>query len=107
MRPRSEGCAFLPWIARQIARSGYFAFALSCNPIFFSTRSRDTGSVLVHTHDGGVDHLHRRVVAGGQRLSHPAAAKIPFQTRIGQAEVGRVAAMVSGHYWHHLRQTYL
>jgi len=29
---------------------------------------RDAGSVLVHAHDGGVDHLHRRVVTGGQRI---------------------------------------
>ncbi len=35
--------------------------------IFFSV-PRDTGSVLVHTHDGGIDHLHRRVMAGGQRI---------------------------------------
>src|SRR5215831_15750602 len=29
---------------------------------------RDTGSVLVHAHDGGIDHLHRRVMTGGQRF---------------------------------------
>ena len=28
---------------------------------------RDAGSVLVHAHDGGIDHLHRRVMTGGQR----------------------------------------
>jgi hypothetical protein len=28
---------------------------------------RDTGSMLVHAHDGGIDHLHRRVMTGGQR----------------------------------------
>ena len=35
--------------------------------VFFSV-PRDTGSVLVHTHDGGINHLHRRVTAGGQRI---------------------------------------
>ena len=29
---------------------------------------RDTGSVLMHAHDGGIDHLHRRVVTGSQRI---------------------------------------
>jgi hypothetical protein len=28
----------------------------------------DTGSVLMHAHDGGIDHLHRRIVTGGQRF---------------------------------------
>src|SRR3954454_15823166 len=28
---------------------------------------RDTGSVLMHAHDGGIDHPHRRVVTGSQR----------------------------------------
>ena len=28
----------------------------------------DTGAVLVHAHDGGIDHLHRRVVTGSQRI---------------------------------------
>jgi hypothetical protein len=32
---------------------------------------RDTGSVLVHAHDGGIDHLHRRVMTGGQRIHDP------------------------------------
>ena len=26
----------------------------------------DAGSVLVHSHDGGIDHLHHRVMIGGQ-----------------------------------------
>jgi len=29
---------------------------------------RDTGSVLVHAHNGGIDHLRRRVMTGGQRV---------------------------------------
>ena len=28
----------------------------------------NTGSVLVHTHDGGINHLHRRIMACGQRI---------------------------------------
>jgi len=28
---------------------------------------RDTGSRLVHAHDRGIDHLHRRVMTGCQR----------------------------------------
>jgi hypothetical protein len=34
----------------------------------FLSVPRETGSVLVHAHDGGIDHLHRRVMAGGQRI---------------------------------------
>src|SRR5450759_76935 len=29
---------------------------------------RDAGSVLVHAHDGGIDHLHRRIMTGGQPI---------------------------------------
>jgi hypothetical protein len=29
---------------------------------------RDAGSVLVHAHDGGIDHLHRCVMTGGKRF---------------------------------------
>jgi hypothetical protein len=29
---------------------------------------RDAGSVLVHAHDRSIDHLHRRVMTGGQRF---------------------------------------
>jgi hypothetical protein len=28
----------------------------------------DAGSVLVHAHDGSIDHLHRRIMTGGQRI---------------------------------------
>ena len=31
----------------------------------------DAGSVLVHPHDGGIDHLDRRVVARGQCIHDP------------------------------------
>jgi hypothetical protein len=29
---------------------------------------RDTGAVLVHAHDRGIDHLHRRIMTGSQRI---------------------------------------
>ena len=32
---------------------------------------RDTRSVLVHAHDGGIDHLHCRIMTGGQRIHDP------------------------------------
>jgi hypothetical protein len=32
---------------------------------------RDAGSVLVHPHDGSIDHLHCRVMTGGQRIHDP------------------------------------
>ena len=31
---------------------------------------RDAGSVLVHAHDRGIDHLHRSIMTGGQRVDH-------------------------------------
>jgi hypothetical protein len=30
--------------------------------------ARDAGSVLLHAHDGCIDHLHRRIMTGGQRM---------------------------------------
>ena len=30
--------------------------------------ARDTGTVLVHAHDGSIDHLHRRIMTSGQRV---------------------------------------
>jgi signal transduction histidine kinase len=32
---------------------------------------RNAGSVLMHAHDGCIDHLHRRVMTGGQRIHDP------------------------------------
>jgi hypothetical protein len=32
---------------------------------------RDAYSVLVHAHDAGTDHLHRRIMTGGQRIHDP------------------------------------
>jgi hypothetical protein len=31
----------------------------------------DSGSVLVHAHNGSIDHLHRRVMSCGQRIHDP------------------------------------
>jgi hypothetical protein len=38
---------------------------------------RDTGSVLVHAHDGGIDHPHRRIMTGGQRFHDPVPDASP------------------------------
>ena len=35
--------------------------------VLFSV-ARDAGSMLVYTHDGGINHLHRAIVGGGQRF---------------------------------------
>jgi hypothetical protein len=32
---------------------------------------RDAGSVLMHAYDGGIDHLHGRVMTGGQGIHDP------------------------------------
>jgi hypothetical protein len=37
----------------------------------------DAGSVLVHAHDGGIDHLHRRVMTGGQCIHDPVPHSSP------------------------------
>jgi hypothetical protein len=34
-------------------------------------KARDAGSVLVHANNGSIDHLHRRVMTGGQRIHDP------------------------------------
>jgi hypothetical protein len=31
---------------------------------------RDAGSVLVHSDDGSINHLHRRVMTGGKRIHY-------------------------------------
>jgi hypothetical protein len=38
---------------------------------------RDTRSVLVHAHDGGIDHLHRRIMTGGQCIHDPVPNASP------------------------------
>jgi hypothetical protein len=51
---------------------------------------RDAGSVLVHPHDGGIDHLHRRVVTG--RPVVPYASVPPTDKAIiasGAGTIGR------------------
>jgi hypothetical protein len=40
----------------------------------------DACSVLVHAHDGGIDHLHRRVMTGGQRIHDPVPHARPPPT---------------------------
>jgi hypothetical protein len=45
---------------------------------------RDTGSVLVHAHDGGIDHPHRRIMIGGPRIRDlvPDASRPPAHEAI-------------------------
>jgi len=53
---------------------------------------RDTGSVLVHAHDRGIDHLHRRVMTGGQRIRNlvPDASPPPPNEAIVASGAGTV-----------------
>ena len=37
----------------------------------------DTRSVPVHAHDRGIDHLHRRIMTGGQRIHDPVPDASP------------------------------
>jgi len=37
---------------------------------------RDIGSVLVYAHDRGINHLHRRVMTGSQRIRDPVPAAL-------------------------------
>jgi hypothetical protein len=53
---------------------------------------RDTRSVLVHAHDGGIDHLHRRIMTGGQRIhdSVPDASPPPPHEAIVTSGAGTI-----------------
>ena len=53
---------------------------------------RDTGSVLVHAHDGGIDHLHRRVMTGSQRIHDlvPDASPPPAHEAIVTSGAGTI-----------------
>ena len=52
--------------------------------------ARDTGSVLVHAHNGGIDHLHRRIMTGGQRVHDlvPDASPPPPNEAIVASGIG-------------------
>jgi hypothetical protein len=55
---------------------------------------RDTGSMLVNAHDRGIDHLHRRIMTGGQRIHDlvPDASPPPPNEAIvtsGAGTIGR------------------
>src|SRR6476620_7686073 len=41
---------------------------------------RDAGSVLVHAHDGGINHLYRRIMTGGHRFHDPVPDASPPPT---------------------------
>ena len=53
---------------------------------------RDAGSVLVHAHDGGIDHLHRRIMTGGQRIDDlvPDASPPPAHEAIVTSRAGTI-----------------
>src|SRR5712672_870547 len=53
---------------------------------------RDTGSVLVHAHDGGIYHLHRRVMTGSQRIHDlvPDASPPPTNEAIVTSGTGAI-----------------
>jgi hypothetical protein len=38
---------------------------------------RNTGTMLVHADDGGIDHLHSRIVSGGQNIHNPVPDASP------------------------------
>jgi hypothetical protein len=56
---------------------------------------RDTGAVLVHAHDGGIDHLHRCIMTSSQRIHDliPDASPPPTNEAIvaGRAGTWQVA----------------
>jgi hypothetical protein len=60
---------------------------------------RDTGSVLMHAHDGGIDHLHRRVVTGSQRIHDllPDASPPPPNEAIVTGGAGTIDFWQSRH----------
>jgi hypothetical protein len=59
---------------------------------------RDAGCVLMHAHDGGIDHLHRRIMTGGQCIhdlvpdASPPPAHEPIVTGgTGTIGIGQIA----------------
>ena len=55
--------------------------------------ARDAGTVLVHAHDRRVDHLHRRVMSGGERIHDlvPDASPAPANEAIVAGGMGTEA----------------
>jgi hypothetical protein len=55
---------------------------------------RDAGPVLVHAHDRCIDHLHRRIMSGSQRIHNPVpdAGPPPANEAIVASRMGTVAA---------------
>ena len=55
--------------------------------------ARDAGPMLVHANDRGVDHLHGRIVSGGQRIHDlvPDACSPPADEAIVASRMGPVA----------------
>ena len=55
-------------------------------------RLRDDGSVLVHAHDGGIDHPYRRIMTGSQCIHDPIphASLSPTNEAIIASGVGTI-----------------
>ena len=53
---------------------------------------RDTGSALVHADDGGINHLHRRVMTGSKRIHDlvPDASLLPPNEAIVTGSAGTI-----------------
>jgi len=53
---------------------------------------RDTGAVLVYAHDGCIDHLHRRIMTGSQRIHDliPDASPPPTNEAIATSGAGTI-----------------
>jgi hypothetical protein len=49
---------------------------------------RDTGSMLVHAQDRGIDHLHRRIMTGGQRI-YDLVPDASSWVQVGEANADR------------------
>jgi hypothetical protein len=54
---------------------------------------RDAGSVLVHAHNRGIDHLHRRIMTDGQRIQDliPDASPPPPNEAIVASGAGTIS----------------
>lgn len=54
----------------------------------------DAGTMLVHADDRRIDHLHRRIMCGGQRIHDPVADTSPLLAteEVVASRIGTVAA---------------
>jgi hypothetical protein len=52
------------------------ALGHACRDVGLVIVVRDAGSVLVHAHDRRIDHLHLRIMTGGQRIHDPVDGRL-------------------------------